>query len=69
MSTAFKPCPNADCRCPVDPGDVFCPHCGAALDVPGAREAVRLLDAEAAARSPFADLAGRIHLLVRRPQG
>jgi hypothetical protein len=25
------------------------------------------LDAEAAARSPFADLAGRIHLLLRRP--
>jgi S-adenosylmethionine-dependent methyltransferase len=40
---------------------------GAALDTPGAREALRALDAEAAARPPFADLAGRIHLLVRRP--
>lgn len=42
---------------------------GAALDAPGAREALARLDAEAAARSPFADLAGRIHLLVRRPTG
>lgn len=42
---------------------------GAALDAPGARDALARLDAEAAARSPFADLAGRIHLLVRRPAG
>lgn len=42
---------------------------GAALDAPGAREALARLDTEAAARPPFADLAGRIHLLVRRPAG
>lgn len=42
---------------------------GAALDAPGAREALARLDTEAAARSPFAELAGRIHLLVRRPAG
>jgi S-adenosylmethionine-dependent methyltransferase len=40
---------------------------GSALDAPGAREVLAQLDAEAAARSPFADLAGRIHLLLRRP--
>lgn len=40
---------------------------GSAGDGPGGRAAVASLDAEAAARYPFADLAGRIHLLVRRP--
>jgi SAM-dependent methyltransferase len=40
---------------------------GAALDVPGARDALDRLDAEAAARSPFAEIAGRVHLLARRP--
>jgi 2-polyprenyl-3-methyl-5-hydroxy-6-metoxy-1,4-benzoquinol methylase len=40
---------------------------GAALDTPAARDAVDRLDAEAAARAPFAEIAGRIHLLVRRP--
>jgi S-adenosylmethionine-dependent methyltransferase len=40
---------------------------GSALDAPGARDALDRLDAEAADRSPFADIAGRVHLLVRRP--
>ncbi|WP_375487133.1 class I SAM-dependent methyltransferase [uncultured Jatrophihabitans sp.] len=40
---------------------------GAALDSSGARQALADLDAEAADRAPFADLAGRIHLLSRRP--
>lgn len=38
---------------------------GAALDAPGAREALDRLDTAAAGRSPFADIAGRVHLLVR----
>lgn len=42
---------------------------GAALDAPAARDALAQLDFEAAARPPFADLAGRIHLLARRPTG
>lgn len=42
---------------------------GAGLDEPGARDALAQLDAEAAARAPFAELAGRSHLLVRRPTG
>ena len=41
---------------------------GAALDAPGARAAVAELDAEAAGRPPFADIAGRVHLLARRPE-
>jgi SAM-dependent methyltransferase len=41
---------------------------GAALDAPGARAAVARLDAEAAGRAPFADIAGRVHLLARRPE-
>lgn len=41
---------------------------GAALDQPGARDAVDRLDAEAADRSPFAEMAARVHLLVRRPE-
>ncbi|MGI8679170.1 MAG: class I SAM-dependent methyltransferase [Jatrophihabitans sp.] len=40
---------------------------GAAADSPGRREALVSLDAEAAARSPFADIAARVHLLLRRP--
>jgi 2-polyprenyl-3-methyl-5-hydroxy-6-metoxy-1,4-benzoquinol methylase len=41
---------------------------GSALDAPGARDALDELDTAAAARSPFAEIAGRIHLLVRRPE-
>lgn len=40
---------------------------GAALDTPAARELLAQLDREAAAREPFASLAGRLHLLARRP--
>ncbi len=40
---------------------------GSALDAPGARDALERLDADAAARAPFAEIAGRVHLLVRRP--
>jgi SAM-dependent methyltransferase len=40
---------------------------GAALDGPGARDALDALDSESAGRSPFADIAARVHLLVRRP--
>jgi S-adenosylmethionine-dependent methyltransferase len=40
---------------------------GSALDAPGARDALDQLDAAAAGRSPFAEIAGRVHLLVRRP--
>jgi S-adenosylmethionine-dependent methyltransferase len=39
---------------------------GSALDAPGARDALAALDAEAAGLSPFAEIAGRVHLLVRR---
>jgi SAM-dependent methyltransferase len=39
---------------------------GSALDQPGARDALDRLDAEAAGRSPFAEIAARVHLLVRR---
>lgn len=41
---------------------------GAALDAPGARAAVAALDTEAAGRPPFAEIAGRVHLLARRPR-
>lgn len=41
---------------------------GAALDAPGARDALERLDAAAAGRRPFADIAGRVHLLLRRSQ-
>jgi S-adenosylmethionine-dependent methyltransferase len=41
---------------------------GSALDSPGARDAVERLDADTAARSPFAEIAARVHLLVRRPE-
>jgi SAM-dependent methyltransferase len=40
---------------------------GSALDAPGARDALDRLDGEAADRFPFADIAGRVHLLLRRP--
>jgi SAM-dependent methyltransferase len=40
---------------------------GSALDAPGARDALDQLDADAAGRYPFADIAGRVHLLVRKP--
>lgn len=39
---------------------------GSALDQPGARDALDQLDADAAGRSPFAEIAARVHLLVRR---
>jgi S-adenosylmethionine-dependent methyltransferase len=42
---------------------------GAALDAPGALEALADLEAETAARSPFCDIASRVHILARRPQG
>jgi S-adenosylmethionine-dependent methyltransferase len=42
---------------------------GAALDAPGARDALAELDIEAAGRSPFAEIAGRVHLLAGRPAG
>ncbi|HZC71823.1 MAG TPA: class I SAM-dependent methyltransferase [Jatrophihabitans sp.] len=40
---------------------------GVALDAPGARDAVDSLDAEAADRAPFVDIAARVHLIVRKP--
>jgi S-adenosylmethionine-dependent methyltransferase len=40
---------------------------GAALDVPGARDALARLDDACAQRSPFAEIAGRVHVLARRP--
>ncbi|MGN6608030.1 MAG: methyltransferase domain-containing protein [Jatrophihabitans sp.] len=40
---------------------------GAALDAPGARETLAELEAEAADRPPFVDIAARIHVLARRP--
>jgi 2-polyprenyl-3-methyl-5-hydroxy-6-metoxy-1,4-benzoquinol methylase len=42
---------------------------GSSLDAPGAREALAQLDADASSRSPFAEIAARVHLLVRRPTG
>lgn len=42
---------------------------GSAGDTPGGRAALAALDVEAAGRAPFAELAGRIHLLLRRPNG
>lgn len=42
---------------------------GAALDVPGGRDALARLDASCAERSPFAEIAGRVHVLARRPIG
>jgi S-adenosylmethionine-dependent methyltransferase len=40
---------------------------GSALDAPGARDALDELDAAASGRPPFAEIAGRVHLLARRP--
>jgi S-adenosylmethionine-dependent methyltransferase len=40
---------------------------GAALDAPGARDAVDNLDTEAAERSPFVEIAARVHLLLHKP--
>jgi 2-polyprenyl-3-methyl-5-hydroxy-6-metoxy-1,4-benzoquinol methylase len=42
---------------------------GAALDAPGARAALAELEAQCATRSPFADIAARVHVLARRPEG
>jgi S-adenosylmethionine-dependent methyltransferase len=40
---------------------------GTALDVPGAHAALARLEDACAQRSPFAEIAGRVHLLARRP--
>ena len=40
---------------------------GAALDAPGAAEALAELEAAVSGRAPFADIAARIHTLARRP--
>jgi S-adenosylmethionine-dependent methyltransferase len=40
---------------------------GAALDLPGAADALAALEAACAQRSPFAEIAGRVHVLARRP--
>jgi 2-polyprenyl-3-methyl-5-hydroxy-6-metoxy-1,4-benzoquinol methylase len=40
---------------------------GAALDAPGATDSLAELEATVAGRAPFADIAGRIHTLARRP--
>jgi S-adenosylmethionine-dependent methyltransferase len=42
---------------------------GSAGDAAGGRDALAALDAEAADRSPFAELAGRVHLVLRRASG
>src|SRR5664279_1737545 len=42
---------------------------GAALDAPGARDALAALETACATRSPFAEIAGRVHVLARRPAG
>jgi S-adenosylmethionine-dependent methyltransferase len=39
---------------------------GAPLDAPGGREALAELETLAAARSPYRDIAGRLHVLARR---
>jgi S-adenosylmethionine-dependent methyltransferase len=40
---------------------------GAALDVPGARDSLARLEEACAQLSPFAEIAGRVHVLARRP--
>jgi 2-polyprenyl-3-methyl-5-hydroxy-6-metoxy-1,4-benzoquinol methylase len=40
---------------------------GAALDAPGARDALARVEEACAQRRPFAEIAGRVHLLARRP--
>ena len=42
---------------------------GRALEQPGAREALDALESESATRSPFREIAARVHLLARRPAG
>ncbi|MGH8960300.1 MAG: class I SAM-dependent methyltransferase [Jatrophihabitantaceae bacterium] len=42
---------------------------GRSLDLPGARAALDALEAESATRVPFSAIAGRVHLLARRPAG
>lgn len=42
---------------------------GAALDAPGAQDALLDLESEASTRPPFADIAARVHVLAHRPQG
>lgn len=42
---------------------------GRALEQPGAREALDALEVESATRSPFCEIAARVHLLARRPAG
>jgi SAM-dependent methyltransferase len=40
---------------------------GRALDSPGAREALAELEASSTTRSPFAEIASRVHLLAQKP--
>jgi S-adenosylmethionine-dependent methyltransferase len=40
---------------------------GRSLDLAGARSALDALEAESATRAPFSDIAGKVHLLARRP--
>lgn len=40
---------------------------GSALEAPGAAEALAELEDETSARPPFSEIAGRVHLLARRP--
>jgi SAM-dependent methyltransferase len=42
---------------------------GAALDLPGASDALARLEDACAQRSPFAEIAARVHVLARRPAG
>jgi len=42
---------------------------GQALDQPGARDALARLEATCAQRSPFAQIAARVHVLARRTSG
>ncbi len=42
---------------------------GSALDAPGARDALAALETACARRSPFAEIAGRVHVLARQPKG
>jgi SAM-dependent methyltransferase len=41
---------------------------GRALDTPGARDTLAELEASSATRAPFAEIAGRVHLLARKPE-
>ena len=42
---------------------------GQELDAPGARETLARLEAACAQRSPFTEIATRVHVLARRPEG